>query len=83
MGAGDGNDFGALIDDTQVAVAEPVTSPTLSPRGRGRSPAASGGAGPGSFYEPTVLVDVDHSMDLLMGGDVRPNAAHHEGEDGR
>jgi acyl-CoA reductase-like NAD-dependent aldehyde dehydrogenase len=65
MGAGDGNDFGALIDDTQVAVAERHVADALAKGAR----ALTGGkrpTGPGSFYEPTVLVDVDHSMDCMM-----------------
>ncbi len=35
--------------------------------------------GPGRFYEPTVLVDVDHSMKMHDRGDVRPDAADHAG----
>jgi acyl-CoA reductase-like NAD-dependent aldehyde dehydrogenase len=65
MGAGAGNDFGALIDDTQVAVAERHVADALAKGAR----ALTGGkrpSGPGSFYEPTVLVDVDHSMDCMM-----------------
>jgi acyl-CoA reductase-like NAD-dependent aldehyde dehydrogenase len=65
MGAGDGNDFGALIDDTQVAVAERHVADALAKGAR----ALTGGkrpTGPGSFYEPTVLVDVDHSMKCMM-----------------
>ena len=65
MGAGDGHDFGALIDDTQVAVAERHVADAVAKGARvltgGKRP-----AGPGSFYEPTVLVDVDHSMDAMM-----------------
>ena len=33
----------------------------------------------GRFYEPTVLVDVDHSMAAHDRGDVRADAADHEG----
>jgi acyl-CoA reductase-like NAD-dependent aldehyde dehydrogenase len=65
MGAGDGHDFGALIDDTQVAVAERHVADAVAKGAKvltgGKRP-----AGPGSFYEPTVLVDVDHSMDAMM-----------------
>ena len=35
--------------------------------------------GAGGFYEPTVLVDVDHDMDVHARGDLRPDAADHEG----
>ena len=33
----------------------------------------------GRFFEPTVLVDVDHSMKIMSAGDLRPDAADHEG----
>jgi acyl-CoA reductase-like NAD-dependent aldehyde dehydrogenase len=61
MGAGDGFDFGALIDDSQVAVTERHVADALA---KGATAATGGkrGSGTGSFYEPTVLVDVDHSM---------------------
>jgi acyl-CoA reductase-like NAD-dependent aldehyde dehydrogenase len=61
MGAGDGFDFGAQIDDSQVAVTERHVADAMA---RGAK-VLTGGArppGPGSFYSPTVLVDVDHSM---------------------
>jgi acyl-CoA reductase-like NAD-dependent aldehyde dehydrogenase len=61
MGAGEGYDFGALIDDGQVAVTERHVADAVAKGAKvltgGKRP-----AGPGSFYEPTVLVDVDHSM---------------------
>ena len=61
MGAGEGYDFGALIDDSQVAVTERHVADAVAKGAK----ALTGGerpAGPGSFYPPTVLVDVDHSM---------------------
>jgi acyl-CoA reductase-like NAD-dependent aldehyde dehydrogenase len=61
MGAGEGYDFGALIDDSQVAVTERHVADAVAKGAR----VLAGGerpAGPGSFYPPTVLVDVDHSM---------------------
>ena len=61
MGAGDGYDFGALIDESQVAVTERHVADAVATGAK----ALTGGkrtAGPGSFYPPTVLVDVDHSM---------------------
>lgn len=61
LGAGDGNHLGAMIDDSQVAVTERHVADALAKGAR----ALTGGkraSGPGSFYEPTVLVDVDHSM---------------------
>src|SRR5882757_4072223 len=65
MGAGEGYDFGAQIDDSQVAVTERHVADAIA---RGAK-VLTGGArppGPGSFYAPTVLVDVDHSMDCMM-----------------
>jgi acyl-CoA reductase-like NAD-dependent aldehyde dehydrogenase len=64
MGAGEGFDFGALIDDSQVAVVEKHVADATAKGARvlagGKRP-----SGPGSFYEPTVLVDVDHSMQCM------------------
>ena len=60
-GAGEGYDFGALIDESQVAVTERHVQDALAAGAK----ALTGGerpAGSGSFYPPTVLVDVDHSM---------------------
>ncbi|CAJ1493582.1 aldehyde dehydrogenase family protein [[Mycobacterium] kokjensenii] len=61
MGVGEGNHFGALISDQQLAVTERHVKAALAAGAR----ALTGGqrrSGPGSFYLPTVLVDVDHSM---------------------
>jgi acyl-CoA reductase-like NAD-dependent aldehyde dehydrogenase len=61
MGAGAGYDFGSMIDDDQVAVTERHVSEAVAAGAK----ALTGGqrtAGQGSFYPPTVLVDVDHSM---------------------
>ena len=61
MGAGEGYDFGSLIDESQVAITE---RHVRRGGGRGREGADRRRApvGQGSFYPPTVLVDVDHSM---------------------
>ena len=60
-GAGEGHAFGAMIDESQVAVTERHVQDALAKGARaltgGRRP-----VGAGSFYPPTVLVDVDHSM---------------------
>lgn len=61
VGAGAGHHFGSLIDDSQVAVTERHVADALAKGAR----ALTGGRRPdgaGSFYPPTVLVDVDHSM---------------------
>ncbi len=61
VGAGEGHDFGALIDEGQLAVTERHVADAVAKGAR----VLAGGKrrdGSGSFYEPTVLVDVDHSM---------------------
>jgi acyl-CoA reductase-like NAD-dependent aldehyde dehydrogenase len=61
VGAGDGYAYGSLIDDAQLAVTERHVREAEAAGAR----ALTGGArtdGPGSFYPPTVLVGVDHSM---------------------
>lgn len=64
VGAGEGKAFGALIDETQVAVTERHVADALA---RGAKVLTGGKRpdGPGSFYEPTVLVGVDHTMDCM------------------
>ncbi|WP_137145834.1 aldehyde dehydrogenase family protein [Mycolicibacterium sp. CR10] len=60
-GAGDGYDFGAMIDESQLEVTERHVFEAVAAGAK----ALTGGRrpeGPGSFYPPTVLVDVDHSM---------------------
>lgn len=60
---GDGH-FGALIDEGQRAVTERHVADAKAKGAR----VLTGGQrpdGPGSFYPPTVLVDVDHSMDCM------------------
>src|SRR5215218_8637601 len=61
VGAGAGYDVGSMIDESQVAVTERHVSEAVAAGAR----ALTGGerpAGTGSFYPPTVLVDVDHTM---------------------
>ncbi len=61
VGSGEGYDFGALIDESQVAVTAKHVDDALAKGAK----ALTGGKrsdGVGSFYPPTVLVDVDHSM---------------------
>lgn len=60
-GAGEGYDFGSMIDENQVAVTDRHVREALA----AGATALTGGerpAGSGNFYPPTVLVDVDHSM---------------------
>lgn len=61
MGAGDGHDFGSLIDESQVDVTARHVDDALAKGAR----ALTGGKrsdGTGNFYPPTVMVDVDHTM---------------------
>jgi acyl-CoA reductase-like NAD-dependent aldehyde dehydrogenase len=64
VGAGEGHNFGALIDEQQLAVTERHVNEALAAGARaltgGRRTTTSG-----SFYPPTVLVDVDHSMTCM------------------
>lgn len=61
VGAGAGTHFGALINEQQLAVTERHVREALAAGARALT-GGKRGAGPGTFYEPTVLVDVDHSM---------------------
>ncbi len=64
VGAGEGNTFGALIDEQQLAVTERHVREALAAGAK----ALTGGRRTdtsGSFYPPTVLVDVDHSMTCM------------------
>ena len=64
VGAGDGPHFGAMIDEQQLAIVERHVADAKAKGAR----VLTGGervAGAGSFYPPTVLVDVDHSMDCM------------------
>lgn len=61
VGAGEGHDFGALIDESQVAVTAKHVDDALA-KGAKALTGGKRGEGKGSFYPPTVLVDVDHSM---------------------
>src|ERR1700761_5866744 len=64
VGAGEGHTFGALIDEQQLAVTERHVREAVAAGAR----VLTGGRRadkPGSFYQPTVLVDVDHSMTCM------------------
>jgi acyl-CoA reductase-like NAD-dependent aldehyde dehydrogenase len=64
MGAGEGYDFGAQIDDSQVEVTERHVRDAVAAGAKALT-GGKRGVGPGSFYEATVLVDVDHSMTCM------------------
>ncbi|MGB3523219.1 MAG: aldehyde dehydrogenase family protein [Mycobacterium sp.] len=61
MGTGEGKHFGALISDQQLAITERHVKEAVAAGARALTGGERAG-GPGSFYPPTVLVDVDHSM---------------------
>ncbi|WP_018603714.1 aldehyde dehydrogenase family protein [Mycobacterium sp. 155] len=64
MGSGEGYHFGSQIDDSQVAITDRHVSQAVAAGAK----ALTGGKrrdGEGSFYPPTVLVDVDHSMSCM------------------
>jgi len=63
-GRGFGKDVGAMTSPNQIAIVEDHVRDALSSGAR----ALTGGKrlpGPGDFFEPTVLVDVDHSMEVM------------------
>ncbi|MGA5461830.1 aldehyde dehydrogenase family protein [Mycobacterium sp. NPDC050041] len=62
VGAGDGYDVGAQIDQSQVAVTERHVEDAKTKGARALTGGERPAGGEGSFYPPTVLVDVDHSM---------------------
>jgi acyl-CoA reductase-like NAD-dependent aldehyde dehydrogenase len=62
--SGYGSDVGAMTSPNQSAIVEDHVNDALAAGAR----ALIGGrkaAGPGDYFEPTVLVDVDHSMKVM------------------
>ncbi len=81
VGAGEGKTVGALIDEQQLAVTERHVREAVAAGAR----ALTGGqrtTTSGSFYPPTVLVNVDHSMACMTEETFGPDAADHEGRFG-
>ena len=72
-------DVGAITFPPQLDIVEHARR--RRPRGRARacSPAARRATDGGAFYEPTVLVDVDHSMACMTEETFGPTRADHEG----
>jgi acyl-CoA reductase-like NAD-dependent aldehyde dehydrogenase len=63
-GKGHGTEVGAMTSPNQTAIVEDHVEDALASGAR----ALTGGKrveGPGDFFEPTVLVDVDHSMKVM------------------
>jgi acyl-CoA reductase-like NAD-dependent aldehyde dehydrogenase len=64
-GADYGKDVGAMTSPNQTAIVEDHVEDAVATGAR----ALTGGKradGPGDYYEPTVLVDVDHSMKVMQ-----------------
>ena len=62
--AGDPKDVGAMTSPNQTAIVEEHVNDALAAGAK----ALTGGKrieGPGDYFEPTVLVDVDHSMKVM------------------
>jgi acyl-CoA reductase-like NAD-dependent aldehyde dehydrogenase len=62
--ARDPKDVGAMTSPDQIGIVEDQVDDALAQGGR----ALTGGKrvpGPGDYYEPTVLVDVDHTMKVM------------------
>ncbi len=64
-GAGFGSDVGAMTSPNQVDHVEDQVQDAVK-NGAKVMTGGKRGEGPGDFYEPTVLVDVDHSMKLMV-----------------
>jgi acyl-CoA reductase-like NAD-dependent aldehyde dehydrogenase len=63
-GRGHGTEVGAMTSPNQTAIVEDHVDDAL----RSGARALAGGSrveGPGDYFEPTVLVDVDHSMKVM------------------
>jgi acyl-CoA reductase-like NAD-dependent aldehyde dehydrogenase len=63
-GASDPRDVGAMTSPRQIGIVEDHVEDAVASGAR----ALTGGkrvAGPGDYFEPTVLVDVDHSMKVM------------------
>ncbi|MDI9941314.1 MULTISPECIES: aldehyde dehydrogenase family protein [Rhodococcus] len=60
-------DIGALIDERQLAIVDKHVQQALAAGARALTGGSRGGNDAKGFpyYEPTVLVDVDHSMDCM------------------
>jgi acyl-CoA reductase-like NAD-dependent aldehyde dehydrogenase len=70
-GRGFGKDVGSMTSPNQRAVVEDHVEDALASGAR----ALTGGKavdGPGDYYEPTVLVDVDHTMKVLRDESLGP-----------
>jgi acyl-CoA reductase-like NAD-dependent aldehyde dehydrogenase len=63
-GDGYGKEVGAMTSPQQTAIVEEHVSDAIASGARALT-GGRRGDGPGDYYEPTVLVDVDHSMTVM------------------
>jgi len=79
-----GGDIGAMTFEPQLDVVERHLADAVA-KGARVLTGGRRGAGPGLWFEPTVVVDVDHSMDLMVEetfGPVLPVMAVRDAEEG-
>jgi betaine-aldehyde dehydrogenase len=62
--ASDPKDVGAMTSPNQTAIVEEHVSDAIASGARALT-GGKRGEGPGDYFEPTVLVDVDHSMKVM------------------
>ena len=72
-------DVGAVTSPPQMDMIDSHVERRRGQGREGRRRRHKRAQGPGDFYEPTVLLDVDHTMECMTRGDLRADAADHEG----
>ncbi|HKC64300.1 MAG TPA: aldehyde dehydrogenase family protein [Pyrinomonadaceae bacterium] len=65
LGAGEDADIGAMSSERQLSIVEEHVSDALKRGARVLAGGRRARSLSGSFYEPTVLVDVDHTMTVM------------------
>ncbi len=64
-GAGEEAEIGAMSSERQLAIVEEHMGDAVKRGARVLTGGRRAGSLPGSFYEPTILVDVDHTMMVM------------------
>jgi acyl-CoA reductase-like NAD-dependent aldehyde dehydrogenase len=65
QGVGSGNDIGSMTFGPQIDIVERHVDDALAKGARALTGGRRAPDKPGLWYEPTVLVDVDHEMDVM------------------